>query len=414
MTDSNSPDVGGPKFSRRFFFKLGGAVIGAVIVESVLEKIIESVGPVLNQEPIRTVIWGVDYDKIPHAVPPEFEGVKIPEINEHQLPASQIVMNGLKIYEAWRTQNNTLKPITYTPPENYLDQINVGMKVGTRLARGLVIGQDPNSSVYQAQIDALYTPDKNMPYSNFIDFGKSFINNFKDLIIFDAGSGIVAKTRQRYAERFGEDKDLFKKAFQDPSFNSEEKGFLLQSITSQLTDAQLWVDKVRRGNRISTGVLLPYFLVCNGGKLLPSLVDTTLYLKIMARNNKENFNNIPEKSGALVLGDQFIDEFSSAIPYDWLIDHTKKLPDTNHLWDEVASGKFVDFMPIGRDGEYYHVWNIILWAACMSPSLVSTLVKAYYSNSAVANHGRVKIEADVRTASEAPDLDKTYRKYITN
>ncbi len=414
MADSNSPDVGGGRkldLTRRDFLNLTGKVLGGVA----LAKIIHVTGLVFNQEPIRSVIWGPDYDEIPYAIPPEFEEVKIPEINEHQLPASQIVMNGLKIYEGWCTQDNTLKPITYTPPENYLDQIDVGMTVSTHLATALVKGQALEFPMHNAQIEVLHSYNLDMPYSNFINFGKFPIAGLRGLIKLDAGSGIVAKTRQRYAEKFGKDKNLFDQAFHSfPNFTPEEEGFLLQNITSQLTDAKNWIDKARHGSRISTGILLPYFLFRNEGKLLPSLVDITLYLKIMARNNNEKLDFSPERSGALVLGDQFTDESSAAIPYDWLIDHTRKLPGTNHLWDASASGKFVDFMPIGRDGGYYHDWNINLWAACMSPLLVSTLVKAYYSDSTVVYHGRVKIEAAVRNASEAPILDQIYRKYITS
>ena len=55
------------------------------------------------------------------------------------------------------------------------------------------------------------------------------------------------------------------------------------------------IDKARHGSRISTGILLPYFLFRNEGKLLPSLVDITLYLKIMARNNNEKLDFFPRK-----------------------------------------------------------------------------------------------------------------------
>ena len=172
-----------------------------------------------------------------------------------------------------------------------------------------------------------------------------------------------------------------------------------------------------KGEPISVSEALAYFLYENKGDLKESMWDTTLLLKVLARNDVDTLfsNNTFDKAEKLAY--LFKDEFSPKISHNWLMEQFSKgiIPKDSPLYQSGAmeneSGK--NFMPINKDGTYYHVMNILTWSAtCMDPWVVKSLVTAYYNEQNFGGidhrteHGIDKVQADIEAAQSADRIKR--------
>lgn len=361
-------------------------------------------------------------DKIVSDIPGSLKNVEIPTANEYFRDADQIFAEGLKQYEQWKVDNTSLPDLFYDQPENYISVAGVWksymqqLRVSERELGGV--------DIISTLLDYLYDVGRqyDLPYSSFLASSGKTIDGIESLIVFDAGTGLVAKLRNKFSERFGRDNDLFNVASGN-QFTSEQKQYLNDEVHEWFSDALLYARSIAQSKRdkISTSVLFAYFLHRNSGNILASTWDTVAWLKVAARNDPSDLKFSPNPDKASMLMSIFKDEFSPHISANWVIDNVDQHDGTlNYLGDHYALPNLKDFMPPNRAGGLYHSWNIMALALCMAPALAKRLTASQIdpfveiTPEVWTEYGREKTMADMLTAERLNEVSALAQKYLRN
>lgn len=402
------PKVDSGKFSRRDFLKLAGwGLAGLFVPPQLLDAGLDI--------SLSAASKGMELQ-----VPPEFEGIQIPERNENFRQPENIILEGMDLYDEWRRKER-LPKVHFEKGKEYLDFISLAKKF-PRLFEdekyedmegfdyrlyGMIMERDEEETVNNADVPEI---------QGFSAFSQ---NGIADHIFHNPGSKIITQAQEYVCKKYGwtrsqlissiirYDKNL-------PEVNAEDWDAATKIASDRLKDALKYLEEKRdlNGEPLSVSEALAYFLYQNEGDLKESMWDTTLLLKVLARNDVDTLfsNNTFDK--AEKLAHLFKDEFSPQISHNWLIDQFKdtKIPIDSPL-RRSDDGRSIDeknFMPINKDGTYYHVMNILTWAAtCMDPWVVKSLVTAYYNEQNFGGldhrteHGVDKVQADIKATQSA-------------
>lgn len=402
------PKVDSRKFSRRDFLKLAGwSIAGLFLPPQLLDAGLDI--------SLSAASKGMELQ-----VPTEFAGIQIPERNENFRQPENIILEGMDLYDEWRRKDR-LPKVHFEKGKEYLDFLSLAKKFprlfedekyedvqgfDNRLY-GMIMERNEEETINNADVPEI------------LGFSAFSQNGVADHILLNPGSKIITQAQEYVCKKYGwtrsqlisrimrYDKSL-------PEVKAEDWDAATKIASNRLKDALKYLEEKRDSNRepLSVSEALAYFLYKNGGDLKESMWDTTLLLKVLARNDIDTLfsNNTYDKAERLA--HLFKDEFSPRISHNWLMEQFSKgvIPKDSPLYQSGAmdnmSGK--NFMPIAKDGTYYHVMNILTWAAtCMDPWVVKSLVTAYYNEQNFGGtdhrteHGIDKVQADIKATQSA-------------
>jgi len=403
--------------SRRDFLKVASVAVGAVVAGKGVNYL-SKVKPV-NRAVFLTTGWNAE--QIVSEVPPELKGKEIPVKNESYRPPLLILNEAIALYEKWKETGSSLAELSYVRPPNYLDVPSLRDKLKNLIKTDRNINTSDPNFLPDLPINLLKSNDQQGHC--FIEFTGSQLRNASEISSEDPGTGLMRQVREEYRKVSGTEFDAF---LADTELSKEE--YLKVECLNWFKGAGTFVEReVAKSGRQSTSLLFAYFLYRNKGNLMESLWDTTLWLKIAARNDLETLNFYPKRAGAQLLTRLFKDEFSLKISANWVEDNTQ-LDDAllNDIGVQVGM-QYKDFMPINRVGGLYHAWNIIALAGSMSPLLIKPVVRGisnvsfdknptgpngeYYDKRLLSTAGREKIMADLKVVSHADEFTKLLKKY---
>lgn len=386
-----------PKSTRRGFLKKSVIVFGGLMVLKNVAEYFDLLEKA--EESIFTA-------GLPDVAPPVLQRVEIPKVNEYLRPPPLIIREGFGIYKTWREQDSDLPNPFWKKPENYLDY--------ARLMKGIA-KTDPRLSLADRLADAVFVNDE--PYSAFSTFTQSNIFFATDLIEIDPGSGIMAKAAERFKIiKTNQDYDIYAAAT-SKSFTKEDEKLFEQEINHLITDAILFIKDRGEGKSVSTSLLFAYFLHRNQGDIKQSMWDTTIVLKLSARNNIQTLSFEPSREGIEQLSALFIDEFSQQIPLDWLVAHVPANDDQLNDIDMALNSQYKNYQPPNKAGIFYHAWNIMALTTCMSPELIRTSIRSRFSavlfggDDIRLEQGSQKIKDDLRIESYSAQIEQVLWQY---
>lgn len=395
MAEGEGPEIASQGASRRDVLKGILAGTGLVAAEAVAGGTAAYV--VENKTSGITRLFEPEAAKIPRAVPPQLEGIPIPESNEHYRTPLHVIQSALSSYE-----QSGGKPF-YKLPEEYLTQFDA-----TKLyVKGDILGQD-------------------VKQNNIISFSAITFFTFDGIYDVDPGTSVKEQVAQQIA------------LLQEPDLVANETG-AFGPTQKEVTAAKVYceffnrtrthIDQLRNGGRVSTEELLKYYLHENQGDIVKSMWDSVLFLKMAARveasvlEHPEDFMyktnatiNTPSRKNAEILSSMFYDDFSTEVPLEWLLSAVKKDDKELNTDDQLQHQEWKDFMPVNRAGTPYHVFNLATWAGVMDPALVEEITTVYYapivnSRNSPDAHGRIKVQADYTTARQAREIREVFEKY---
>lgn len=413
------PKVDVSKLSRRDFLKLGGAGLLALTVPPVLLDAGLDIS-------LSNVSKGTELQ-----IPVEFAEIQIPERNKNYKKPEDIILEGLDIYEKW-SQTERLPRVHFEKGKEYLDfttlvkrfprlfedEKYVDMDGFNYRLYGMIMSRDKEEDVKSAN-----TPE----IQGFSAFSQ---NGIVDHIYHNPGSKIINQAQEYVCNKYGWTRtqlisSVIRYDEKLPEVKAEDWDAATKIVANRLQDALKYIEEKReeRGENLSVSEALAYFLYQNEGNLKESMWDTTLLLKVLARNDMNTLfsNNTFDK--AEKIAHLFKDEFSPKISHNWLMEQFFKglIPKDSPLYQsgdtENQSGK--NFMPINKAGTYYHVMNILTWAAtCMDPWVVKSIVTAYYNEQKFGGldhrteHGVDKVNADIEAAQSADRVKRMVDWYL--
>lgn len=401
------------KFSRRDFLKLAGVGFGVLTIPPwLLDKGLD-IG-------LTATAKGMELQ-----IPPEFVDVKIPERNENYREPENILLDAFDQYESWRRKNN-LPRVHYEKGKEYLSFASLAEKFPRLFEKqedeelngwdyrlyGLIMASTEEETVNTADVPEIH---------GFSAFSQ---NGIVDHIFHNPGSKIITEAEKYVLEKYGWDrKQLISSIIRYdknlPEVKPEDWDVATKIASKRLKDALSWFEQIReeRGEPLSVSEVIAYFLYQNEGDLKTSMWDSTLLLKVLARNDVETLfsNNTMEK--AEKLGYLFKDEFSPRISHNWLMEQFAQgvVPKESvlYLGGAMDNEPGKNFMPINKDGTYYHVMNLITWAAvAMEPWVVKSMVTAYYNEQNFGGidhrteHGIDKVNADIKASQSADRIKR--------
>jgi hypothetical protein len=398
--ESNILPVSNDKnISRRDFLKLGVLALGT----SVGAKAIGFLGKVADNN--RELLFGIgpNVKDIPSEVPPSLLGLEIPKQNENLLPADLILKNALSIYEDWHKGTNVLYPPVYNRPKNYLNALSLSHLVKDSaqtmpISHGLLI-------------DAFYK--NNLPYANYSDGAGAGILGTSHLVEIDPGTGLVFNLKNEFQKLYGNDFDIWS-ACTKSTLTETQKGELESAIGVWFNNSTEYAKNCYRklGNkRISSSIMLAYFIHNNNGDILKGIWDTATWFKIAARNEIPTLEYNPNRQKADFLNNIFVDESSQTVSINWVIDNVAKDDQILNSSDRTFHPEWKDYMPVNRAGDFYHFWTIIGVCAVMSPDLAKRTIGTMLTDS--SQYGRVKISTDEETVAKAEKIARLLEKYET-
>lgn len=393
------------RMTRRDFLLRGGFVLGALFG-------LDKLGSVVIDEALKSTTGDMKT-----LVPQEFLYTELPTKNEYYRPPEEILRDAFYQYSVRRGQDHALPPLFFQKGENYLDLVSLGEK----LPRALVT--DPNNpkanTITGRLYKVLYGIDKESDIADQVNgdnyaFSSFSIDGVQQLLVYDPGSGIVSPIVERLCRKFRYTREEFYTNLSAGIIPQSDMQEATDTISRALLDATVYFGSCREklSSPLSISSAIEYFLEKNKGDIYASLWDTTLYFKLFVRNDMTSLRTKVTFDQAKELAFLFRDEFSPALSLNWLMEafEKKRIPISSELMGSGAydSVFYKDFMPINRDGGYYHALNIMTWAAvCMDPALVKDTVLAYYNQENLGaadykpEHGPEKVNADILVAIHA-------------
>ncbi len=356
-------------------------------------------------------------------IPPEFSVVKIPERNENYRSPENILLDAFDLYESWRGRGATRLPMVhYEKGEEYLDAVSIARKFPRFFATpdGETAPGSLSARLYmmmmadtdKQEVDAADIPE----ISGFSALSQ---NGIVDFIFHNPGSKIITQAQEFVCKKYGWNRKQLISSILSfdknlPEVDGRDWDQATKIASNRLRDAVTWFEKrrVENGKPLSVSEVIAYFLYQNDGDLKTSLWDSTLLLKVLVRNDIDTLRVNDSLDGAEKIAYLFEDEFSPRISHNWLMRQfsTQTIPKDSPLYASGAMDfdQWKNFMPINKDGTYYHVMNIITWAAVsMDPWVVKSMLVAYYNEQDIggmdhrSEHGVDKVNADLLAAKAA-------------
>ena len=278
--------------------------------------------------------------------------------------------------------------------------------------KGLIMPRNNDESVNNADIPEI------------LRFSEISQNGIADYIFHNPGSKILIEAQEYICKKYSWTRkqlmsSIIKLDTRLPEVKSEDWDVATKIVSFRLKDAIHYFEERREivGAPLSTSEIIAYFLYQNKGDLKQSMWDSTLLLKVLARNDIDTLVSSNTFDKAEQLGYLFKDEFSPQISHNWLTEKFKQglIPKESQLYlagdGDNQSGK--NFMPINKAGTYYHVMNLFTWAAtCMDPWVVKSILAAYYNGQKIGGfdvrneHGADKVLADTKAAQASDNIQR--------
>jgi len=250
-------------------------------------------------------------------------------------------------------------------------------------------------------------------------FSALSIDGIANLLRMDPGSGIVSKVIDEALQKKSLTKENFYQMLWENKVGDNDLGEYTEKVSTALLKAKEYFESVRKTQKgpLSTSLVIAYFLYQNQSNLYKSMWDSTLFLKMLVRNDLTTLasdNNYQQAVDAAYL---FRDEFSPRISHNWIVDKFESgiIPKDSSLFLVRESDNLEEkvFMPINTDGVYYHCLNLMTWASvCMDPQIEKGLVIAYYNSEKFGGldykpqHGKEKVTADTLIALHANQIKR--------
>ncbi len=409
---NNTPDK--PNLSRRDFLKIAGAVGGGLVVSAVTPKTPDFLKYVDEYDGLVTGKV-FDLEKIPSKIPDSLVGKDIPENNLWFKNADKILEDGISMYQSWQKKDSSLNNLFYSKPENYVDVPSL-----YNLLKNKTVPFWDEINIRDGvwnNIGYLYdlaSEGFDIPYSRWFYSSIDTVKSTQNLIETDPGTGMVQKIRRFMKEKYGDGYEIWDSC-KNNTLNEEQKSHIIQTSQKWFFDAMFYINKIRDQQKepISTNLLFAYFLHENKGNILASTWDTTMWLKIISRNDPtKDFLFDPNYERAKQTCYLFKDEFSKTISANWVIDNVESNNEIlNYIGDYAKYPEYKDYMPANRAGGLYHAWNIIALSMTMRPFLVKRITALQANliltdNIRWTEHGKVKTIADMEVVSKADKIDR--------
>ncbi|MFA5828575.1 MAG: hypothetical protein WC841_04455 [Candidatus Shapirobacteria bacterium] len=403
----------GIKLSRRKFL----VTTGLAAVAAVAHKPIEASRTLfeINQG---YVTGETNTGSITSETPKHIRKEDIPPENEWLKNADKVLSSGIAIYQHWRKGNPDLPSPHYQKPENYLDVPSVAVNLKKQIPHAR--GEPGNPDFFRNLLIDCGVEKFDKPYARFIGGSGANITSLQELISTDPGTGVVRNIRYSMSEKFGSEFDVFRSCVSN-SLTEEQHKFIADQFHDWYFGAMNYVEDARAKSSepISTSVLFAFFLHQNQGDILSSAWDTSVWLKILARNDPEDgLKRDPNYDRAHLATRIFKDEFSPHLSANWVVDHVGRDDGgLNFVGDPYKMSEYKDFMPANRAGGFYHAWNIIALSMCMSPFFIKRATATYDvpitwgSGFVFSEYGREKNTADLLVAKRAHKIKGMLRKY---
>jgi len=359
-------------------------------------------------------------------VPEELRSLIIPDRNENYRMPDAILIEALDIYDRDRRTNKMPRAFLEYGDE-YLDSISLAKRLPKAFddelykdfdgldyrLYGLLLNHSIEESIANADRPGIFA---------FSAFSQNGIGQY---IQYNPGSGMLYMAEEYVCYKYGMDRKQMFQAMLDPKNSSTEiteEDYVAMTgiVAQQVKDAYKYFERRREelNAPLPISECIAYFLKTNNGDFKRAMWDSTLFLKMLARTDFETLYSSNTFENAKRTIHLFLDEFSPQISSNWLMDQFDQglVSDESSLYKESAfdyvEGK--NFMPINKAGTYYHCMNILTWAAtCMDPSIVKSIVFAYYNQHKVGGmdhrheHGVDKVNADLQVAESAGRIQRT-------
>lgn len=396
---------------RREFLKTAGAM-GAAATPFTCLGGRYIYGEISRLELYQALTKDPDNAALDREIPSFLDESEIPQTNENQRDPVLLFKEAIKIYTAWLSQKPGLGRLVYRRPNNYLT-LDLVAKSGISQIYELVSQGGDLSQINVNGLESTMISKFDSPGSSFINFSFEDITSPADILIKDPGSGFVRVCCDALKQKYSPDFDPY-------TYPQLDETLIRSVFNTRFTAITEYIDRVRSGQPVSTSVLLATCLYFNRGQILPSLWDTATYLKVAARNNLVSLEPDYQRENIHFITDRFIDDFSSAIPVEWVARHVpiEKL-NLEAQERNIPKALFSDFDIYNRIGQLYHAWINIAGAACMHPRLVIGMNRLYYNLgygnrtgiNIAQNNGLIKMLSDLSTAHCAPNLNHLYSHY---
>lgn len=358
---------------------------------------------------------------IPDKVPPFVNENEIPRRNENLKPMAKVLFNAFEAYKGV-AKDLSLPQLFYARPGNYLDEVEFSVD-------SLRVLADPeNKSTFGNKFKkALYRNDE--PYASHARFSERNIDgvtnpntsdNSTCLILGDPGCGMVEAIRNQFKIYKNDPTFEIYDAVLNNKLSEEDKKIVESLVKVQMDNFQNFMRRVGNGKPISSSYALVYFLIQNRGDIVKSEWDTTVALKLLARNEKEHFRYKAERAGAEALAKIILDEQSPQVSLNWLVENISADDEKAFYRGKGKDHRileYANFMPAFKAGVIYHAWNIASLVAVMSPFLVRRTVDVYYiaTQSGGADKrllgGKDKTHSDISISQEAEAIAYLHAQY---
>lgn len=294
-----------------------------------------------------------------------FQQPSAPEVlsNDRRQGPDQILKNAFDSYNNLRQANPNLGALEYHKPLNYMDYDNILGKIPT------IEGMEAND----------------IPQSSFLRFSVEDIHGPKDLIEIDPGSGIVDKIVGGIKDKFGSDPYTDTSIFDKP----EVVSYIKSSFSEWFSETQNYILEIKRTRKATVDDLILYHLEKNNGDIMKSLWDTTLFLKIAARNDPGDLSFGPTLENVKFLARNIQDDFSE-----------EPLSDVLRTGGDPYSAEGI----VPRSGIIYHAVNIIALEGCMDSTLVEIALRSYYFEKGQKGGQASKMSSDMRVIRYSPKI----------
>lgn len=282
----------------------------------------------------------------------------------------QILADAFTHYEDLRVKNPALGELKYRKPVNFMEFTDA-------------LGKAPS-------IEGMETND--VDGSSFLKFSVEDIKGPESLIKMNPGSGEVDQIVLGIRNNFGLDPYENPEVLERP----EVLAFINTSFSEWFTETQNYVLDIKKTRKATVDDLLLHFLVKNDGDITGSLWDTTLFLKVAARNNPKDLSFGPQLDNIKFLARNIQDDFSE------------------EPLSSVLKKKGDPYAPNGivaRAGILYHSVNVIALEGSMDKGLVELALRKYYWSRSGEEGEQPKMDADMRVAGFAPQIIEQLTRY---
>lgn len=307
----------------------------------------------------------------PDTSPQKNNTIEVQPRDSRQEP-DQILSNAFDEYNNMRSAHPemNLKNLVYQRPINFMSVGGILTKFPT--------------------IDGMEAND--VPQSSFLKFSVEDINGPKSLIELDPGTGIVDTIVDGIKNKFGADPYANPQILDNPAVTN----YIDTSISQWFGETQNYILEIKKTRKATVNDLLLNFLIKNNGDIMRSLWDTTLFLKISARNNPADLSFGPKLENVKFLARNIQDDFSE------------------EPLSTVLKKKIDPYSPNGiipRSGILYHTVNIMALEGCMDSSLVNLALQDYYLGKKQNEGQAIKMSADIRVLGFGPEITQVLNIY---